>query len=337
MNNHNHNSNNNSNNNYNIEATASKHFELSNVNRTPADSMPMPHTHSHHELFYLMSGECDLTIKQTVYTLTPRMGIFIPANTPHKTTYKDAHRNERLNIEFSNNYLSDIINDFGQTWIDEYIFKGPLSFSPIAAPAISAAITRLEVDCADTTRNNYEFRTPDKKQHTSLMGMSTNTETGIINRYGSIPNDANGHDLFADLMRKLHFQELIITMLRRHSENDYVTTDQMQIADLCVRQAKKHIDENYTEPLSLDDLANHYQLNPTYFSNKFKSINGIGFKEYLNNVRIVHAERLLLETTMSITEIALECGYESSNYFGDVFRKVNKVSPSQFRKAKGIV
>lgn len=138
-------------------------------------------------------------------------------------------------------------------------------------------------------------------------------------------------------MRKFHLQELIITLLRRCTQTDYITTDQMQIADISVREAKKYIEQNYAEPLTLDDLASRYQLNSTYFSNKFKNINGIGFKEYLNNIRIIHAERLLLETTKSITQIALECGYESSNYFGDVFRKINKVSPSQFRKLKGFV
>ena len=80
-----------------------------------------------------------------------------------------------------------------------------------------------------------------------------------------------------------------------------------------------------------------YQLNPSYFSSKFKSVNGIGFKEYHNNVRIIRAEKLLLETDMSITEIAMKCGYETSNYFGDAFRRINNCSPSQFRRMNGNV
>ena len=80
-----------------------------------------------------------------------------------------------------------------------------------------------------------------------------------------------------------------------------------------------------------------YRLNPSYFSSKFKSVNGVGFKEYLNNVRIIRAEKLLLETDMSITEIAMKCGYETSNYFGDAFRRTNNCSPSQFRRMNGNV
>ncbi|MBQ4283875.1 MAG: helix-turn-helix domain-containing protein [Lachnospira sp.] len=325
-----------------------QHFELSRLNRTPDESMHTPHTHSYYELFYLISGECELQLGQSIYTITPRTAIFIPSNVPHKTTYKDPNGNERLNIEFSANYVSDLEEEFGQMWLDRYVFGGPLHFSPVATPAISAAITRLEVDCAstkkDTSSPTYGSTVPSNSTLTKpifTFGDVTNSPydgvSGKVNRFGSISSAPDDHDIFANCMRKFHLQELIITLLRRCTQTDYITTDQMQIADISVREAKKYIEQNYAEPLTLDDLASRYQLNSTYFSNKFKNINGIGFKEYLNNIRIIHAERLLLETTKSITQIALECGYESSNYFGDVFRKINKVSPSQFRKLKGFV
>ncbi len=322
-----------------------QHFELSRLNRMPDESMHAPHTHSHCELFYLLSGECDLQVGQTIYTITPRTAMFIPPDTPHKTTYKDPDGNDRLNIEFSADYISDLTAEFGQPWLDRYIFNGPLHFSPLATPAISAAITRLEVDCATTenSMNNINHTTnrtstlATERRKPYIPAIQYETMSGMVNRFGSLPNAPDNHDIFANCMRKLHFQEFIITILRRCTRIDYITTDQMQIADMSVREARKYIDSNYSEPITLDELAGRYRLNSTYFSNKFKTINGMGFKEYLNSVRIVHAERLLLETDLTITEIALQCGYESSNYFGDVFRKVNKVSPSQFRKAKGIV
>ena len=90
-----------------------------------------------------------------------------------------------------------------------------------------------------------------------------------------------------------------------------------------------------TTIVTLDEIADMLHLNPSYFSKKFKAVNGFGFKEYLNTIRINHSEQLLLETDMSITEIALECGYDNSNYFGDAFKHLNHLSPTQFRKAKG--
>ena len=92
---------------------------------------------------------------------------------------------------------------------------------------------------------------------------------------------------------------------------------------------------NYNKDITLDEIADMLHLNPSYFSKKFKAVNGFGFKEYLNTIRINRSEQLLLETDMSITEIALECGYDNSNYFGDAFKHLNHLSPTQFRKAKG--
>ena len=144
-------------------------------------------------------------------------------------------------------------------------------------------------------------------------------------------------DIFSDCVRKLHFQEIIIELLRRNTRANYVTAEGIPISDIAVAKALRYIDANYNEPLTLEGIAAMYQLNPSYFSSKFKSVNGVGFKEYLNNVRIIRAEKMLLESDMSITEIAMKCGYETSNYFGDAFRRINNCSPSQFRKMNGNV
>ena len=73
-------------------------------------------------------------------------------------------------------------------------------------------------------------------------------------------------------------------------------------------------------------------MSDSYFSRRFKTVTGFGFKEYLNAVRIRHACDLLLSTDKSITQIASDCGYMDSNYFGDAFHKIKHVSPSQYRK-----
>lgn len=283
-----------------------KHFVYSRLPRDNSNSMKFPHSHSFCELYYLVSGKAELRINQTIYSLTPGMIVFIPSNVPHKTTYDSSVISERLTIEFSPDYLSDIDEEFGEMWIERFIYNTPMYIRVEARPHIEELMTNINID---STYNPLE------------------------------PNDTAMYhnDMFSDCMRKLRFQELIINILRYNVRADYVTEDEMQISDISVSEAKKYIDENYSEPLTLDALAKRYRLNPSYFSNKFKTINGIGFKEYLNNVRIIHAEKLLLESDLSITDIALQCGYESSNYFGDIFRRVNGVSPSQFRKAGGNV
>ena len=134
----------------------------------------------------------------------------------------------------------------------------------------------------------------------------------------------------------MYFQTLVVRILRYINDASIlIVNNNTRATDEALQIAIDYINEHFKNNITLDDMAELLHLNPSYFSKKFKSANGLGFKEYLNNVRINHSEKLLLETGMSITEIAFECGYDNSNYYGDAFKKVNGVSPSTFRKLKG--
>ena len=61
------------------------------------------------------------------------------------------------------------------------------------------------------------------------------------------------------------------------------------------------------------------------------------FKDFLNRIRISHAERLLLETNLPMSDVASLCGYESGNYFGDVFKKTKVFPLSNSGKQKVIL
>jgi YesN/AraC family two-component response regulator len=102
--------------------------------------------------------------------------------------------------------------------------------------------------------------------------------------------------------------------------------------DADILRATKYIYKNFRSPLTLEEVSAVASLSPTYFSKKFKQITGMGFKEYLNYVRLKHAQAALLTTDNSITDIALEYGFNDSNYFKDVFKKVYGKSPREFRK-----
>ena len=92
--------------------------------------------------------------------------------------------------------------------------------------------------------------------------------------------------------------------------------------------------EHFSEKITLDDMAKKFSMSRSYLSKKFKASTGFGFKEYLINVRIKNACTLLLQTNKSITDIAFECGFNDSNYFGDAFRHIKGISPNKYRKNK---
>ena len=99
-----------------------------------------------------------------------------------------------------------------------------------------------------------------------------------------------------------------------------------------IGEVARFISENYSSDITLSDCAKKAFMEESYFSKKFHSITGFGFKEYLIGIRINRAENMLLETDKPISIIADECGFGSSNYFGDIFKKVKGLSPSEYRK-----
>lgn len=99
-----------------------------------------------------------------------------------------------------------------------------------------------------------------------------------------------------------------------------------------LNEAIRFIHENYHKPLDLAMVSNHVSLNYAYFSNLFKKNIGKGFAEYLRDVRLDKARRLLAETEYKIVEVTAMVGYESYKSFTRAFREVMGMQPTEYRQ-----
>lgn len=99
-----------------------------------------------------------------------------------------------------------------------------------------------------------------------------------------------------------------------------------------LNEAIRFIHESYHKPLDLAMVSNHVSLNYAYFSNLFKKNVGKGFAEYLRDVRLDKARRLLAETEHKIIEVAAMVGYESYKSFTRAFREVMGMQPTEYRE-----
>lgn len=95
-----------------------------------------------------------------------------------------------------------------------------------------------------------------------------------------------------------------------------------------------YLQNNYKRDISIKELASLMNLNPVYFSNLFNTTFHISPKQYLINKRLIESQKFLLETDMSIKEIAYEVGFTNENYFSEIFRQKTGISPSCFRQAQ---
>lgn len=98
--------------------------------------------------------------------------------------------------------------------------------------------------------------------------------------------------------------------------------------------AKKYIDANYSDSdLSLEQVSNHVGLSRSYFCSLFHKVEGTTFKLYLMELRMRYARRLLASTDKKIYEISCEVGYSDTAYFNRVFKRINGMTPLQFRNS----
>ena len=93
-----------------------------------------------------------------------------------------------------------------------------------------------------------------------------------------------------------------------------------------------YISAHFCKDITLEKLAAEFYVSKSYLSRSFKEVVGVGFKEYVNLLRIRKAQELLEDSTMTISEISEAVGFESASYFGQVFLKHLEVSPTQYRK-----
>ena len=94
-----------------------------------------------------------------------------------------------------------------------------------------------------------------------------------------------------------------------------------------------YITSHYTEKISLDDICNQLHLNKSYLSREFKYFTDINIVYYINQLRCEYAKKLLFSKEYSITEISHMCGFETTQYFSNIFKKHIVVSPSMFVKS----
>ncbi len=110
--------------------------------------------------------------------------------------------------------------------------------------------------------------------------------------------------------------------------------DAAQTSDVLSR-AISYIEENYSQSISLESLADSLYVNMNYLSELFSKRMGITFTQYKNQVRIEHAKDMLTTSGASMTSIAMQCGFNSASRFSKVFHQFTGVSPLEYQNTRG--
>ena len=130
------------------------------------------------------------------------------------------------------------------------------------------------------------------------------------------------------VLMDLYIQELLTLLYRYKCERKSI----IQESDKIVYTISEYIRSNYSQDINLKSLSEKFAISEGHLSRKFKAVSGLGVNQYITYVRISHAEKLLRDGDLSVTEIAEKCGFCGSTYFASVFRKVKGVAPLAYRK-----
>ena len=97
-----------------------------------------------------------------------------------------------------------------------------------------------------------------------------------------------------------------------------------------VKFVNECIDNEKTSLLSLDSISERFHMSSSGFSKKFKRETGINYKKYVITAKVIYAQKLIETTSLSIGEIAYRSGFLDQNYFSTTFKKIAKISPSEY-------
>lgn len=187
-----------------------------------------------------------------------------------------------------------------------------------------------------TEQLNWYFNKDFKDEINNLfinkhLQLSRKSFSNLSNIFEKIQFEKYSLDNMSELLTKAYFFELIIYLIRcqRYTHNINQKTN---LSNITIGEIVNFIENNYSRQLTLPEIAAQFGISESSLTKKIKIFTNMTFKEYLTKTRIEEAKSLLISSEKSITEIAYECGYNNSNFFGDVFKKAVGMSPSSYRK-----
>ena len=154
--------------------------------------------------------------------------------------------------------------------------------------------------------------------------------SNILKGFESLAREYLNPDENSEFAMRIAAAEVVLGVLRggvgKREENS-------ELAELMYK-AVLYINNKYAEAISAETVSEYLGLSYSYFSRSFKKIIGSSFRSYLNNVRINHAEQLIMNTSKSVSEISELCGFENISYFISVYRTLKGAPPLRSKRRR---
>ncbi|MDI9873166.1 MULTISPECIES: helix-turn-helix domain-containing protein [Bacteroidota] len=178
-------------------------------------------------------------------------------------------------------------------------------------------------------RNQLSFiRTLLERSSKGIL-FSPETAQALKHRFLNL-HQKSGFDSVLELMSILH--DLSISRNMRTLSNTSFSNDSLSYNSRRIEKAFEYMQANYDKNITLEEMAKLVGMTEVSFSRFIKKRTGKTFVDSLNEIRIGHASRLLIDTTHTIAEISYQTGFNNLSYFNRVFKARNSCTPKEFRE-----
>ena len=120
---------------------------------------------------------------------------------------------------------------------------------------------------------------------------------------------------------------MFIIIMRKIGKKEGATSE-----STVIKEITDYVKQNYSEHISLSELAKKHNYSLSHISKKFLNEMGVGFTQYLQKIRIEQSCRLLESGQHTVSEIASLVGYSDIKFFNKVFKETLGVTPREFKK-----
>lgn len=186
--------------------------------------------------------------------------------------------------------------------------------------AIDDISSRIHIS-SHTKENGYKV----------ITGVDVKEGNLVKNNLKRIISELTEKEFYYEWIIKIYLAEIFILLIRKvRNISDKKSSHKIWYKKL-MSEAIDFIKNNYMSDIMLDNIAGFVRLTPNYFSSLFKQYTGMNVSEYLMRFRVNRAKKMLDGSKLSIKEISELVGYSDQYYFSRIFKKLEGISPKQYR------
>ncbi|GLX71253.1 helix-turn-helix transcriptional regulator [Paenibacillus glycanilyticus] len=174
------------------------------------------------------------------------------------------------------------------------------------------------------------FLTPDKRPIINLGNKAEDLAVVIRECHAEFQSEKP-----ESLTAANHWFGLLLVQLNRQLAGDFKERSSFKPAEAAVMKARSYMEENYQLPITLDSLAKITLVSKYYLSHLFQQEVGMSVIQFLIRCRMEAAKRYLLMTDRPVKEIGELVGYQSETTFHAIFKKMNGLTPGNYRENEG--